>query len=121
MENTLTQEITPPTDFPVYWSKPEDSTFHWTRDREHNPKPITPMFASFAALTAGEGRARTVEPYQEAVLRRNDRQFNGYNYTRLILVDGTDEELAVRARRNREIVSRLPGGGAHGRVIINAL
>jgi pyruvate,water dikinase len=97
----------PPADFPVHWPKPEDPAFHWTRDREHNPQPITPMFATFAALTAGEGRARTVEPYQEAVLGRDDRQFNSFNYTRLILFDGTPEEIAARARRNREIVGKI--------------
>ncbi|MFZ6027217.1 MAG: PEP-utilizing enzyme [Chloroflexota bacterium] len=99
--------ILPPADFPVDWPRPEDSTFHWTRDCEHNPHPITPMFASFAALTAGAGRALTVEPYQEAILARDDRQFNGFNYTRVILFDGSPEEIAARARRNREIVGRI--------------
>lgn len=111
MEITLTLQpgvtISPPSDFPVDWPKSEDPTLHWTRDCEHNPQPITPMFASFAALTAGAGRARTVEPYQEAVLARDDRQFNSFNYSRVILFDGSPEEIAERARRNREIVGHI--------------
>jgi pyruvate,water dikinase len=104
---TLQPATSSSADFPVHWPKPEDPGYHWTRDIEHNPHPITPMFATFAALTAGDGRARTVEPYQEAVLGRDDRQFNSFNYTRLILFAGTPEEIAARAQRNRQIVGKI--------------
>ena len=98
------RKILPPANFPVVWANPEDETKHWTRDREHTPQPITPMFGSFAAYTAGPGRARTVPVYQEAVLGRRDLEMNTYNYTRLEVFSGSPEELAERARQNREIV-----------------
>ncbi len=97
--------IVPPANFPVHWTDPADAAYHWTRDREHNPQPITPMFSSFAALTAGAGRARTVEVYGEAILARRDVQFNGYNYSRVVPFTGTPEEMEARVRFNHEQVS----------------
>ena len=97
-------QIVPPADFPVRWADPADAAYHWTRDREHNPQPITPMFSSFAALTAGAGRARTVEVYGEAILGRRDLQFNGYNYSRVVPFTGTPAEMEARIRFNREQV-----------------
>ncbi len=96
-----------PKDFPVAWDDPDDVQFHWTRDCEHVPQPITPMFSTFAARTAGEGRARTVPVYEEAILARYDRQINTYNYTRLAPFTGAPDELAARARRNREKVGAV--------------
>ncbi len=101
--------ITPPPDFPVAWANPEDAHYHWTRDREHMPDPITPMFDSVAALTATEGRRRTIPVYEESVLARRDCQFNTYNYTRLIPFTGSPEELDARARRYREKVWAVAG------------
>lgn len=97
-------QIVPPADFPVRWADPADAAYHWTRDREHNPQPITPMFSSFAALTAGAGRARTVEVYGEAILARRDLQFNGYNYSRVVPFTGTPAEMEARICFNRERV-----------------
>jgi pyruvate,water dikinase len=94
-------------DFSVRWENPQDATYHWTRDCEHNPQPITPMFSSVAALTAGEGRRRTVEVYEEAIVGRRDLQFNGYNFTRLLDFQGTPQEIEDRIRRNREKVGAV--------------
>ena len=44
------RKILPPAHFPVAWANPEDETKHWTRDREHMPDPITPMFSSAASM-----------------------------------------------------------------------
>ncbi len=103
--------IIPPSDFPVVWANPEDAQYHWTRDREHMPDPITPMFDSVAALTASEGRRRTIAVYDEAILSRHDRVINSYDYTRLVPFTGTPEEVEARARRHREkmlaVISRL--------------
>ncbi|MBN2394180.1 MAG: hypothetical protein JXR84_25835 [Anaerolineae bacterium] len=96
--------IVPPPDFPVVWANPEDTQYHWTRDREHMPDPITPMFDSVAALTASEGRRRTVAVYDEAILARYDCQFNTYDYTRLVPFTGTPEEMDARVRRHHEKV-----------------
>ncbi len=93
--------------FPVQWLRPDDATHHWTRDREHMPKPITPMYNSFAALTATEGRAPTVEPYAESIIGRDDRIVNGYDFTRLIAFTGTEEEMTQRIRRHREVVGAV--------------
>jgi hypothetical protein len=87
------RKILPPAHFPVVWAHSANEAHHWTRDREHNPQPITPMFATFAACTAGPGRARTVEVYKEAILGRRDLQVNTYNYTRLEAFIGSLEEL----------------------------
>ncbi|MBN2005260.1 MAG: hypothetical protein JXA21_18020 [Anaerolineae bacterium] len=101
--------IVPPPDFPVMWANPEDAQYHWTRDREHMPDPITPMFDSIAALTAPEGHRRAVPVYEEAVLGRRDCQFNTYDYTRVIPFSGTQEELEARAQRYREKVWAVAG------------
>lgn len=93
--------------FPVQWPCPGDELHHWTRDREHMPKPITPMYNSLAALTASEGRARTVEPYAESVIGRDDRIINGYDFTRLIAFTGSEEEMAERIRRHRQVVGAV--------------
>ncbi|HNT23672.1 MAG TPA: PEP-utilizing enzyme [Anaerolineales bacterium] len=99
--------ILPPADFPVTWINSDDGIYHWTRDCEHNPAPITPMFSSFAAHTAGEGRRRTVELYKESILGRLDRQINTYNYTRLIAFTGSPKEIAEREKQNRQIVGAV--------------
>jgi len=99
------RHITPPADFPVYWPAPEDEQQHWTRDREHTPHPITPMFLSVVAPCAGEGRARTIERYAEAIIGRADRVFNGYNYTRYLIFSGTPDEVKARACRHRRVMT----------------
>lgn len=107
-----TNRIQPPVDFPVCWEKSEDVHYHWTRDREHCPDPITPMYDSVTARMAGQGRARTIPVYEEAVIGRDDRTVNTYDYTRLILFTGTPQDLEARAQRYRDKVSavacRLP-------------
>jgi len=99
--------LTPPPDFPVTWRNPEHANYHWTRDREHMPHPITPMFNSAAAIMAIESRKRTVPVYDEAIVQRYDIPINHYLYTCLIPFSGTTEELTARARRNREKVSAV--------------
>ena len=100
--NTDQRKIIAPADFPVHWLNPEDEQHHWTRDREHTPYPITPMFLSIVAPCAGEGRGRVVERYAEAITGRADRLINGYNYTRYIVFSGTPEEINARVRRYRD-------------------
>ncbi len=92
---TITR-IIPPPDFPVQWENSEDENYHWTRDREHMPHPITPMFSSFSALTASEGRRRTVPVYDEAILERRDLTFNTYGYTRLVPFTGSSLDIDQR-------------------------
>lgn len=106
---TMTQgtPITPPPDFPVVWKNPEDARYHWTRDREHNPDPITPMFSSVAALTAGPGRARAVAAYEEAILARRDYTINTYDYIRLVPFTGSPAEVEARAQRYRQKVGAV--------------
>lgn len=94
-----------PPDFPVIWPDPADAQYHWTRDREHMPEPITPMFASAAAIMARPSHARAAAAYNEAVVGRRDLAINTYNYTRLVPFTGTPEELAARVRSFREKVS----------------
>lgn len=107
--HVLVQErrLTPPPDFPVTWPKPEWADFHWTRDREHMPDPITPMFNSAAALMAIASRQRTVPVYDEAIAQRYDIPLNHYLYTAILPFTGDEAELAARARRNREKVSAV--------------
>lgn len=99
--------LTPPPDFPVAWHTPEWADYHWTRDREHMPDPITPMFDSAAALMAIPAHARAVPVYEEAIARRRDIRINTYIYTTLLPFTGSPTELAERARRNREKVSAV--------------
>ena len=94
--------ITPPPDFPVHWDRPGDEQYYWTRDREHNPDPITPMFSSVAALTASAGRRPTVAEYDESLLARVDCTQNTYDYTRVVVFQGPPEEMEKRMRSNRE-------------------
>jgi pyruvate,water dikinase len=94
--------IVPPPVFPVTWQNPQEAEYHWTRDREHIPQPITPMFSSVAALTASAGRAPTVELYAESILGRLDLQINTCNYTRLVPFTGSRQELEARGRENRK-------------------
>ena len=101
------RKISPPADFPVYWADPADQQYHWTRDREHTPHPITPMFLSVVAPCAGEGRGRIIERYAEAIVGRADRVFNGYNYTRYLVFSGASDEVNARARRHRETMSEI--------------
>ncbi|MEJ5309661.1 MAG: PEP-utilizing enzyme [Anaerolineae bacterium] len=96
--------IVPPPDFPVVWANPDDAQYHWTRDREHMPNPITPMFNSVAALTAPEGLRRIAHVYDEAIVERRYWTINTYSYAHLVPFTGTPEELEARARRNREKV-----------------
>lgn len=98
----LDRVITPPPDFPVHWERPGDEQYYWTRDREHNPQPITPLFSSVAALTASAGRRPTVAEYDESLLARVDCILNTYNYTRVIVFQGPPDEMEKRIRRNRE-------------------
>ncbi len=102
---TASMRITPPADFPVSWKQPEDDQYHWTRDHEHLPEPITPMFASVSELTATEGYARTVPVYDRAIIARIDRTINTYEYIRLVHFDGAPKELAARAQRSREKIA----------------
>jgi len=95
-------KITPPLDFPVQWEHPGDEQYYWTRDREHTPDPITPMFSSVAALTASAGRRPTVADYDESLLARVDCTLNTYDFIRVIVFQGTPEEMEERTRRNRE-------------------
>lgn len=94
--------LTPPADFPVSWPNPQDAQYHWTRDREHMPDPITPMFNSVASVIATEGLTRSRPVYEEAIEGRRDRPINTYLYTCLIPFSGSAEEMEARARRNRE-------------------
>ncbi len=96
--------ITPPPDFPVAWQHPDDVNYHWTRDREHMPDPITPMFSSVAGVIATEGKNRTLDIYEEAIIGRHDRTINTYDYICLVPFTGTPEEIAARAQRNRRKV-----------------
>ncbi len=105
--NMTGTHITPPPDFPVSWPQPEFGSFHWTRDREHMPDPITPMFNSAAAVMAIASRARVVPVYDEAIVVRRDIPINHYLYTTLSPFTGSESELAERARRNREKVSAV--------------
>ncbi|MFN2108296.1 MAG: PEP-utilizing enzyme [Anaerolineae bacterium] len=103
--------IVPPPDFPVMWANPEDAQYHWTRDREHMPDPITPMFNSVAALTAPEGLRRIAGVYDEAIVERCYWTINTYSYAHLVPFRGAPEEMDARARRHHEkvgaVVSRL--------------
>lgn len=112
MNNTITTTLTdrrilPAPDFPVSWRQPEHANYHWTRDREHMPDPITPMFFSCAAAMAIESRDRTAQAYDEAIVQRYDISINHYLYTCLIPFDGPPEEMDARARRNRERVGAV--------------
>ncbi|MBN1179437.1 MAG: hypothetical protein JXD18_09510 [Anaerolineae bacterium] len=103
--------ISTPSDFPVDWARPEFAAYHWTRDREHLPDPVTPMFLSCAREMGIESRRRAAV-YDEAIVERYDIPINHYLYTCLLPFSGTPEELDARARRNREKVgavsARLP-------------
>ena len=101
LEIDVNRQIIPPADFPVVWAEPQDAAYHWTRDREHGPLPVTPMYSSVAELTAGAGYRTAVTLYEESVLRRHDRTINGYDYTRLDVFDP-----GIRA--NFSIVSGCP-------------
>lgn len=101
------RRITPPANFPVHWLHPEDEQCHWTRDREHTPHPITPMFLSVVAPCAGEGRGRVIERYAEAIVGRADRVINGYNYTYYILFSGSPEEINARVRRHKQVMNEI--------------
>ncbi len=107
ISDALGTPITPPPEFPVTWVSPEDANFHWTRDREHLPQPITPMFSSVAELTASQGYQRALPVYEESVVRRYDLVINTYNYTRLVAFSGTAEDLEARIRRHRQKVSAV--------------
>lgn len=103
--------IVPPPDFPVVWANPDDAKVHWTRDREHMPDPITPMFDSVAALTATEALRRTAHVYDEAIVERRYWTINMYSYAHLVPFHGAPEEMDARIRRHREkvwtVVSQL--------------
>lgn len=99
--------IEPPPDFPVTWYQPADAELHWTRDREHMPDPITPMFNSVAALMATSGQDRTHRFYEEAIVRRHDRPINTYLYTAIEPYTGTPQEQRERAQRYRDRVSAI--------------
>jgi pyruvate,water dikinase len=92
----------PPQDFPVFWERSGDDQYYWTRDCEHNPGPITPMFSSTAALTASAGRQPTVSAYDESILARVDCTINTYDYNRVIVFQGPPDEMERRINRNRE-------------------
>ena len=104
---TTGERIHPPADFPVTWPRPTDEALHWTRDREHMPDPITPMFYSAAAAMAIACRQRVAAAYDEAIVQRYDILVHHYIYTALIPFQGPPDELAARARRNREKVSAV--------------
>ncbi|MBN1888623.1 MAG: hypothetical protein JW850_11555 [Thermoflexales bacterium] len=104
--NTGTR-ISPPPDFPVSWKNSQDVHYHWTRDREHQPDPTTPMYSTVTGLIAKRGHARTLPVYDEAVLERFDQPFNTYHYTRLIPFSGTPEEMEARIQSWREKVSAV--------------
>ncbi|MGC9393762.1 MAG: PEP-utilizing enzyme [Anaerolineae bacterium] len=108
---TTSTPIVPPPDFPVVWANPDDAQYHWTRDREHMPDPLTPMFNSVAALTATEALTRTSNVYDEAVVKRCYATINTYSYAHLVPFTGAPEEVESRARRYREkvwaVVSQL--------------
>jgi hypothetical protein len=92
-----------------------DVNYHWTRDREQVPDPITPMYSSVAGLLASEGRARMFLVYEETIVEPHDRCVSTYDYTRalsppkgrLVPFTRTPGELRARARRNREEVSAV--------------
>jgi pyruvate,water dikinase len=96
----MNTRIQPPTDFPVTWEAPEDPQYHWTRDREHIPEPITPLYEDITAYMFHTARARTLHVYDEAVLTREDRRINTYLYTRLIPFTGTPAALAERRQQH---------------------
>lgn len=97
--------ITPPPDFPVTWPQPEDAQYYWTRDHEHTPEPMTPLYFSVAGLIHREARRRTLPAYDEAVLEIWGRRINTYCYTHLVTFTGTPDETRARAQRNRARVS----------------
>lgn len=107
--NTMhtTTAVLPPTDFPVAWPDPQAAAGYWTRDREHMPDPVTPMFFTVAGAMAIESRNRVTHIYDEAVVQRRDILLNTYIYTCITPFSGTAEELTARARRNREKISAI--------------
>jgi pyruvate,water dikinase len=103
----IDRRIEPPPDFPVTWAEPELAALHWTRDREHMPDPITPMFSSVAALMATSGQERTHRFYEESIVHRHDRPINTYLYTAIEPFDGSPQEQRARAQRYRDRVSAI--------------
>ncbi len=99
--------LTAPDDFPVVWPDPAFAMGHWTRDREHMPDPLTPMFFSTAGEMGVESRNRVTETYDEAVAQRRDILINNYIYTHITPYAGPPEALAARAQRNREKLSTI--------------
>ena len=68
--NATGNRIVPPPDFPVQWERPGDERYHWTRDREHMPDPITPMFDSCTKAMAVASRDRAAAALDEAIAER---------------------------------------------------
>ena len=96
--------IAPPSDFPVHWPDAESAAGYWTRDREHMPQPITPMYNSVSALVAPAGHRRAASAYQEPIVAIRGQIFNTYLYMRLLPFQGTPEEIEARAQRNRSLL-----------------
>lgn len=96
--------IPAPAGFPVQWPDEESARAYWTRDREHMPRPVTPMFSSVAPLTAGEGHRRAARVYEEPVLEMRGLTVNTYLYMNLTLFDGEAAELERRVQRNRSLL-----------------
>ncbi|MBN1656843.1 MAG: hypothetical protein JXA93_00505 [Anaerolineae bacterium] len=104
--DTQTEEgatkIVPPAGFPVDWPRPDFAAMYWTRDREHLPDPVTPLFHSCAHEMASATRERTAPVYEEAIVQQYHLPVNHYLYTSLVPFRGSPEELATRAARNRD-------------------
>ncbi len=102
-----TMTIEPPLDFPVVWTQTEDAARYWTRDREHLPDPITPLYFSVNSELVNNARRRVVPLYDEAVLEIWGRRINTYLYTHLHTATGTPEEMSARVQRHRAKVGAM--------------
>ena len=66
------------TAFPVKWNYPQESEFHWTRDK---PTPILPLYTDYISM-AGVAEKRSVDATGQYMGRRDLKKIvNGYLFT----------------------------------------
>ena len=100
VQQNISPEIVPGSDFPVVWENPEDERLFWQHGRLLFPDPMTPLDFSYQQILC-RGADRAFEAY-DIPMRGEHRHINTYYYCASVFQPDPPGETEARTIRSRE-------------------
>ncbi len=108
MTHSQPEPITPPENFPVTWENPDDAKLPWSRDRSHNPDPVTAMEASLGEKVGPVGIRNAMQFFGMPVGQSRARRINTYAYSANLPPALPPAEMAARGQQaQQKIMDRV--------------